>query len=630
MESAKKLKESLQKSQTVTDAMLTVLGSFDRCLSSLDSAMRPTQVKTDEIRKAHENIEKTLKAAEAVLTHYDISHQVKAQIMKGPHADLNGFIMAVEKLQKTLDFFTSTGKLKSTESTIYDTHELLSKAMYKLEEEFKQLLAEHSKFVEPEQLISSLPSTKRHSTVARKSSSSLVSLFHPSYKKTENGSKVEVAPVVLPTLIPTKVVTELYEIALCMVNGGHYLQCTKIYREIRSSCLNQTLQKFGVEKFSKEDLQKLSCESLERKIGTWIQCLRVAVKILYTTEQMLCNQLFYQLDPYRECCFAEVIESSMKLLLNFGEATVKSKKSPEKLFMLLDMYDAMYDLLPEVKALFGAKASAECLSSFEELMKRLGQTACNTLDEFGEAVEKDATKAAIHDGTVHPLTSYVINYVKFLFGYKTTLELLFEDVKKDDLSSKICHIVSILLTNLEGKSKQYKDPALMHLFLMNNIHYIVKSVRKSEARNLLGEDWVQRHRRLVQQHASGYQRTSWGKVLQYISWQGLAASGNAGIAESSTVSRSLLKERFKIFNQCFEELYQKQTQWIVPDVELRESLRLAVAEVLLPAYRSYVKRFGAPIQSGRNPNKYIKYMPEDLEQKLSDFFEGVPKGNEKR
>lgn len=44
MESANKLRESLQKSQAVTDAMLNVLGSFDRRLSSLDSAMRPTKV----------------------------------------------------------------------------------------------------------------------------------------------------------------------------------------------------------------------------------------------------------------------------------------------------------------------------------------------------------------------------------------------------------------------------------------------------------------------------------------------------------------------------------------------------------------------------------------------------------
>lgn len=42
----------------------------------------------------------------------------------------------------------------------------------------------------------------------------------------------------------------------------------------------------------------------------------------------------------------------------------------------------------------------------------------------------------------------------------------------------------------------------------------------------------------------------------------------------------------------FEELHQRQSQWTVPDPELRESLRLAVAEVLLPAYRSFIKRFG--------------------------------------
>lgn len=50
--------------------------------------------------------------------------------------------------------------------------------------------------------------------------------------------------------------------------------------------------------------------------------------------------------------------------------------------------------------------------------------------------------------------------------------------------------------------------------------------------------------------------------------------------------------RFKTFNTMFEELHQKQSQWTVPDAELRESLILAVAEVLLPAYRSFVKRFG--------------------------------------
>ena len=49
------------------------------------------------------------------------------------------------------------------------------------------------------------------------------------------------------------------------------------------------------------------------------------------------------------------------------------------------------------------------------LTRRLAQTAQETFSDFEEAVEKDATKTSVQDGTVHPLTSYVINYVKFLF-----------------------------------------------------------------------------------------------------------------------------------------------------------------------------------------------------------------------
>lgn len=80
--------------------------------------------------------------------------------------------------------------------------------------------------------------------------------------------------------------------------------------------------------------------------------------------------------------------------------------------------------------------------------------------------------------------------------------------------------------------------------------------------------------------------------------------------------------RFKAFNTSFEELYASQTQWVIPDPELREAVRLQVAEVLLPAYRSFLKRYGTILEGGKNPGKYIKYAPEDLERMLGDFFEG--------
>lgn len=65
--------------------------------------------------------------------------------------------------------------------------------------------------------------------------------------------------------------------------------------------------------------------------------------------------------------------------------------------------------------IFESKYCVEMREAFTVLTKRLAQTAQETFGDFEEAVEKDATKTAVLDGTVHPLTSYVINYVKFLF-----------------------------------------------------------------------------------------------------------------------------------------------------------------------------------------------------------------------
>ncbi|MED6135331.1 hypothetical protein PIB30_045450 [Stylosanthes scabra] len=73
----------------------------------------------------------------------------------------------------------------------------------------------------------------------------------------------------------------------------------------------------------------------------------------------------------------------------------------------------------------------------------------------------------------------------------------------------------------------------------------------------------------------------------------------------------------------FEELHRKQCEWRVPDWELRESLQLAVTIIVLPAYRSFVKRFGPLVESGKSRDKkYIKYTIEDLERMLGEFFQG--------
>lgn len=69
---------------------------------------------------------------------------------------------------------------------------------------------------------------------------------------------------------------------------------------------------------------------------------------MFSGEKKICDQILDGVDPLRTQCFAEVTASSVAMLLSFGEAIAKSKRSPEKLFVLLDMYEIMRELQPEV------------------------------------------------------------------------------------------------------------------------------------------------------------------------------------------------------------------------------------------------------------------------------------------
>ncbi|KAI3523150.1 hypothetical protein L1887_01207 [Cichorium endivia] len=617
------MRDCLARSQIITDSMTSILGSFDLRLSALETAMRPTQVKTHSMRKAHENIDKTLKFADAILTQFDITKQAEAVIMKGPHEDLESYLEAVGQLKTIVKFFSTNKNLKTSIGVITHATTLLQKASMMLEDEFRQLLTIYSKPVEPDRLLDCLPASLRPTAP---------SSGHDAVRKNPADHHKDLENVVYrpPTLIPAKVTPLLHDLASQMHQAGHQQQVFMIYREARSACLESSLRKLGVEKLHKDDVQKMQWEVLEAKIGNWIHFVRIAVKLLFAAERKVSDDVFEGMKSFMDQCFAEATGSSVSLLLSFGEAIAKSKRSPEKLFVLLDMYEIMKEVQPEFNTLFESISGAEMRESVSALTKRLAETAQETFVDFEEAVEKDATKTAVLDGTVHPLTSYVINYVKFLFDYQSTLKQLFlefEEVDPDAQLAKITtRIMQALINNLDGKSKQYKDQALPQIFMMNNIHYMVRSVRRSEAKEMLGDDWVQIHRRVVQQHANQYKRISWSKILQCLTVQ---VAGNDGTSTAG-VSRANVKERFKTFNNQFEELHKNQSQWTVPDSELRESLRLAVAEVLLPAYRSFKKRFGPMIEGGKNPAKYIRFTPEDLERMLAEFFEGKSAHDQKR
>ena len=53
------------------------------------------------------------------------------------------------------------------------------------------------------------------------------------------------------------------------------------------------------------------------------------------------------------------------------------------------------------------------------------------------------------------------------------------------------------------QARTYKNKALSALFLMNNVHYMVKAVENSTALAVIGEDWIEQHKDQVRPQTLG-------------------------------------------------------------------------------------------------------------------------------
>ncbi|XP_047061143.1 exocyst complex component EXO70B1-like isoform X2 [Lolium rigidum] len=514
----------------------------------------------------------------------------------------------------------------------------LQVAMSRLEEEFRQLLIRGTVSLGVEDLQASL--LRRLSlTVPAFNSASSVDLDCPSFANHGGDEGDEPATPagrwssvsdgeISPYLISPDTVSTLKDIADVMLRAGYGPELCQVYGEVRRDTLMECLSVLGVDKMSLEEVQRVDWGVLDGKMKKWIQALKVVVQGLLAEERRICSQILALDADAEEECFTEAAKGCVLQLLNFGDAIAIGKRSSEKLFRILGMYEALAELLPELEALFSGEARDFIKEEAEGILVRLGDAVRGTIAEFANAIRGETSRKSLPGGEIHPLTRYVMNYVRLLADYSRWLNDLLDGCETEletggdnaDITP-LGHCVLILITHLldkiEDKSKLYDDEALQNIFLMNNLWYVVQKIKDSELKSLLGDNWIRKRRGQIRRYSTGYLRSSWTKVLACLRDDGLPQATG-----SSSALKAALKDRFKSFNLTYEELYRTQTAWRVVDPQLREELKISIQEKVLPAYRSFVGRFRGQLEGGRNFAKYIKYNPEDVENQVSDFFEG--------
>ncbi|KAK3220545.1 hypothetical protein Dsin_014515 [Dipteronia sinensis] len=611
--------------------------------------------------------------AEKIILRWDstVSEEAREKmIFEGDRCEVYRYLQAVDEIQRSI----SSTTISDDEQT--KVNSAIQIAMARLEDEFRNILLVHIHAIDIDSLLADLGSSSCSRTASGRESSDFLEEDHLEQEETptstaaaaavrdDGGSRsgsgdmlkhMESSTSAVSSyrstssireidLIPEETIEDLRSIAERMIAAGYLRECIQVYGSVRKSAVDLNFKRLNVEKLSIGDIQRLEWDALETKIRRWIRAAKVCVRILFASEKRLCEQIFDGVGTaIDDACFMETVKGPAIQLFNFAEAISISRRSPEKLFKILDLHDALVELLPDIEVVFDSKSSDSIRVQAAEILSRLAEAARGILSEFENAVLREPSRVPVPGGTIHPLTRYVMNYISLISDYKQTLiELImskpstgsryssdpstpdmdFSELEgKTPLALHLIWIIVILQFNLEGKSKHYKDTSLEHLFMMNNVHYIVQKVKGSpELREMIGDDYLRKMTGKFRQAATSYQRATWVKVLYCLRDEGLHVSGGF----SSGVSKSALRERFKSFNAMFEEVHRTQATWLIPDSQLREELRISISEKLIPAYRSFLGRFRSHIESGKHPENYIKYSVEDLETSVLDFFEGYP------
>ncbi|CAN6865346.1 unnamed protein product [Brassica oleracea] len=436
---------------------------------------------------------------------------------------------------------------------------------------------------------------------------------------------------------PPESIATLKKIAGAMISAGYESECCMSYETSRRHAFKEELSEIGFDGINVEDVQRIPWESLQGEIASWISIVRRCSSVFFPGELSLCSTVFPEQDhaPIRKRLFTGLISAVTIRFLDFSGAVVLTKRSSEKLFKFLDMYETLRELIPAVE-----ESDSDLIQEIKLSQTRLGEAAVTIFGELENSIKTDIGRTPVPSGAVHPLTRYTMNYLKYACEYKDTLDQVFqhyekaetdetepdpernqreddEEYKTSAFARQMIRVMELLDANLEVKSGLYRDPSLRSIFLMNNGRYILQKIKGStEIRDLMGQAWTRKRSTELRQYHKSYQRETWGKVLQCMNQEGLQVNGK--------ISKTALKERFKIFNNMFDEIHKTQSTWIVSDEQMQSELRVSIAALVIPAYRSFFGRYKQHIDSGRHTDKYVKYQPEDIESVIDDLFDGNP------
>ncbi|XP_055006473.1 exocyst complex component 7 isoform X5 [Boleophthalmus pectinirostris] len=630
------IRENLEKSDQLTKGMVSILSSFESRLMQLENSIIPVHKQTENLQRLQENVDKTLSCMDHVIGYYHVAKDTDRIIREGPTGRLDEYLSCIAKIQKAVEYFQDNNPDSPELNTVKS---LFEKGKELLEAEFRSLLTRYSKPVPPILILDALGA------------------------ELGPDDELDVQEDVVLEHLPEAVLQDIICISGWLTEYGRNQDFMNVYYQIRSSQLDRSIKGLkdhfrknsassgalyspAVQTKRKETPTKKlpkrpvyipgKDEVLDIEIDSYIHCISAFVK-LAQSEYALLTEIIPE--HHQKKTFDSLIQEALDSLMLEGEGVVAAARRA----IFRHDYSAVLSIFPVLRHLKNNKGdfdntlqgtAASTKNKLPALITSMETIGAKALEEFADSIKNDPDKEynMPKDGTVHELTSNAILFLQQLLDFHETAGAMLasqessssssytSDFNKRLLSSYICKVLGNLQLNLLSKSKVYEDQALSAIFLHNNYNYILKSLEKSELIQLVTVTQKRAensYRELIEQQILTYQR-SWLKVTEHLTDKNMPVSQPG--AKLKDKERQVVKDKFKGFNEGLEELCRTQKFWAVPDKDQRDFIRREQKRAVSEAYRNFLHRC-ANISFTKNPEKYHKYRPEEVEEMIDRLFD---------
>ncbi|XP_041818325.1 exocyst complex component 7 isoform X7 [Chelmon rostratus] len=676
------IRENLEKSDQLTKGMVSILSSFESRLMQLENSIIPVHKQTENLQRLQENVDKTLSCMDHVISYYHVAKDTDRIIREGPTGRLDEYLACIAKIQKAVEYFQDNNPDSPELNTVKARFE---KGKELLEAEFRSLLTRYSKPVPPilildaisadeelevqeEVVLEHLPEAVLQDIICiagwlveygrnqdfmnvyfqirsnqldrsikglkdhfRKNSASSGILYSPAVQTKRKDTPTKKAPKRPGTIRKAQNLLKQYsQHGLDGKKGGSNLTPLEGYdHDLRVKHLSDALTEKHGAPTGKDDV-------LDIEIDSYIHCISAFVK-LAQSEYALLTEIIPE--HHQKKTFDSLIQEALDNLMLEGDNIVSAARRA----ILRHDYSAVLTIFPILRHLKMNKSefdstlqgtAASTKNKLPTLITSMETIGAKALEEFADSIKNDPDKEynMPKDGTVHELTSNAILFLQQLLDFHETAGAMLasqetssassytSDFNKRLLSAYICKVLGNLQLNLLSKSKVYEDPALSAIFLHNNYNYILKSLEKSELIQLVTvtqKKAENSYRELIEQQIYMY-KSSWLKVTEHLTDRNMPVFQPG--AKLKDKERQVIKDKFKGFNDGLEELCKTQKGWAIPDKEQRDFIRQAQKKVVSDAYRTFLQRC-ANISFTKNPEKYHKYRPEEVEEMIEKLFD---------